>query len=132
VYRFLNGKHQGKTLAQVPPGYLTSVASATDLPPWLRQMAEEELARRRGRVAKRLPPLPDLPRAEPRMVEGISLDAYEAAVFGQALATGELILEPWVPCASGLPEAWRRWCKANGKAHRVREVPVQHQRQLPR
>lgn len=65
-----------------------------------------------------LPPAPSersQPRGPTRQVMGVTLEATEGAAFGGAVKAGKLVIEPWLPCASLLPVAWRRWCESQGR-----------------
>lgn len=56
-----------------------------------------------------------LPRTAPRAVLGVGLDAVESGWWQRALDEGKLVIEPCLPCASPLPDLWRRWCEARGR-----------------
>ena len=80
---------------------------------------------RLGRSPALLRALPwndNLPRADPKTVCGIDLDPIEVGRFDQAVAAGELVITPDLPCHSPLPEAWARWCREQGCPVLAREV----------
>lgn len=125
-YRLWFGKHKGKDLEDVPTDYLRWL----DAQPWLKHslmMAVRfELARRGDdddrRSAEAYARLGlDLPEAPARVVEGIFLPPIAAGRFEEAVEAGELVITNDLPLSSPLPEAWRRWCLANGRPARIRE-----------
>jgi len=119
------GRYRGHRLTSVPTGYLAWFHREGKLTRWLRQHVAEELRRREEQHSSRMADLDgrlDLCAAEPRVVHGVDLVATEAAIFAEAVDRGELVIGVDMPLSSPVPEAWRRWCAAEGRPHRVREV----------
>jgi hypothetical protein len=123
------GKHKGKPLTDVPPGYLDWAASNPTMFPWFKRACQEELSRRREssnrarRAWQRSMP-DDLPRHQARTVCGVELDEIESGLLRQAEVAGELVITPDMPLSSPVPLAWRRWCEEHDVPHRVREVTI--------
>jgi hypothetical protein len=95
-------------------------------------------SRRRKRRTRRLPrecTTPDIcpALAQGEEVEGVGLSELEIEAFDLAVASGELVITPDTPVASGLEEAFWRWCLSAGVEYRVRTVTWEEvERTLPR
>ena len=70
------------------------------------------------------PPARPVPDHEAPVVEvcGVPLNHGEAEEFEAAKDAGVLVVGPWSPLNSRVPEAWRRWCEQEHRPHVVREV----------
>src|SRR5262249_12945804 len=117
------GRHRGEDISAIPLSYLTWL-HAQDWPkPNLKRAVARELHRRQIDEMERQSKAwadawdDDLPRAEPQTVEGVYLDEIASGRFQQAVERGELVITRDLPISSPLPEAWRRWCAANGREH---------------
>jgi hypothetical protein len=56
-----------------------------------------------------------LPIAPVRFVCGLELNEIEAGIFCRAVSLSRLDVERWLPINSRVPEAFRRWCRENGR-----------------
>jgi hypothetical protein len=125
------GKHKGRHLCDLPIGYLHWL----DLQHWLdddlAEAVEDELARRRDDIARRLAQVEqEADEAEQwpgANVEGIELNGPEQSVLWDAAALRELVIPLWLPCASELPTAWKRVCRAKGWRHLERVATFQQE-----
>jgi hypothetical protein len=126
------GKHKGRPIDDVPADYLLWLAGSSAMP-WARKMAAAELERRAGAGGDERQEAHDasdepsgfdnsVPEATPRTVCDVAIDAAEAFVFEQAQVAGEMLLPAWMPLASPLSEAWRRWCEESGMPCRARQL----------
>jgi hypothetical protein len=123
------GRYKGRPIADMPTREIASLLGWKPLGEtkwlWLKRLLEAELSRRREGIEERLAELDaPLPEAEPREVCGVYLDRFEAGRFEQAVAAGYLEVTPDLPCASPLPEVWKRWCGEQGLPYRIVDVPL--------